>query len=494
MSSNQTQERLLKHLDFIIMDAVVMIVSFLLAYFLRLHRIDIFGENGQIYLHQIILMLLALSLSLIVGDPYKNIVKRDRWLEFKRTIKHAFNMMLVNVVCLYFLHEASQMSRKIIALTWGFYVILEFCFRQLWKTHLQKKFQETAGKRSMVVITNSIHADHLVHNMNMNPLKPFVITGIFLSDLSNNYKYGRGDEVQGNKILGNANDAIEFTTHNWVDEVTVYLPEEPEMADKLIDTCDIMGVTSHRIVAKITSTTDDKATQFAEKMGDYISSSRAVRVVSPWQHMAKRTLDIVGGTVGVIFTGLLTLIVGPAIYLKSPGPIFFSQQRVGKNGKPFKMYKFRSMYMDAEERKKELMEHNKIASGMMFKMDDDPRIIGSEKKGKDGKPKGIGNFIRNTSIDEFPQFVNVLKGDMSLVGTRPPTMDEWEHYSPEHRTRMSIRPGITGMWQISGRSNITDFDEVVALDAEYAQNWTVGMDMRILVRTVGQVLKHDGAA
>lgn len=187
------------------------------------------------------------------------------------------------------------------------------------------------------------------------------------------------------------------------------------------------------------------------------------------------------------------LFVAPPIYISSPGPIFFAQKRIGKNGKPFRMYKFRSMYMDAEERKKALMEKNKISSGMMFKMDDDPRIIGSEKKDKNGKPKGIGNFIRNTSIDEFPQFFNVLKGDMSLVGTRPPTVDEWEHYKPEHRSRMSIRPGITGMWQISGRSNITDFDKVVALDNKYIQTWTVGMDLRILLRTVGAVAKSEGA-
>lgn len=122
--------------------------------------------------------------------------------------------------------------------------------------------------------------------------------------------------------------------------------------------------------------------------------------------------------------------------------------------------------MDAEERKAELMSQNKM-EGLMFKMDYDPRIIGSEKKDKNGNPKGIGNFIRKTSLDEFPQFWNVLKGDMSLVGTRPPTVDEWEKYELHHRSRMSIKPGITGMWQASGRSDITDFEEVVKLDTEY---------------------------
>jgi len=139
------------------------------------------------------------------------------------------------------------------------------------------------------------------------------------------------------------------------------------------------------------------------------------------------------------------------------------------------------------------MEQNKISDGMMFKMDDDPRIIGSEKKDKNGKPRGIGNFIRKTSLDEFPQFWNVLKGDMSLVGTRPPTLDEWEKYDLHHRVRMSIKPGITGLWQISGRSDITDFEEVVRLDREYIQNWSIWLDFKILFKTVGVVLRHEGA-
>ena len=172
----------------------------------------------------------------------------------------------------------------------------------------------------------------------------------------------------------------------------------------------------------------------------------------------------------------------PIIKIKSPGPVFFSQIRVGKNGKKFKIYKFRSMYMDAEERKKELMEKNKIQDGLMFKMDNDPRII-----------KGIGNFIRKTSLDEFPQFWNVLKGDMSLVGTRPPTVDEWEKYEVHHRKRLAIKPGITGMWQVSGRSGITDFEKVVELDTEYITNWNLGLDLKLLWRTVVVVFRGEGS-
>ena len=138
-------------------------------------------------------------------------------------------------------------------------------------------------------------------------------------------------------------------------------------------------------------------------------------------------------------------------------------------------------------------EKNKIEGGLMFKMDDDPRIIGSEKKDKNGRPRGIGNFIRKTSLDEFPQFWNVLIGDMSLVGTRPPTVDEWVQYDLNHRVRMCVKPGITGVWQISGRSEITDFNEVVKLDASYVRDWNILLDIKIIFKTIGVVLKSDGA-
>ena len=145
--------------------------------------------------------------------------------------------------------------------------------------------------------------------------------------------------------------------------------------------------------------------------------------------------------------------------------------------------------MDAEERKKELMDRNTI-EGNMFKMEHDPRIIGS---GKDGTRHGIGWFIRKTSIDEFPQFLNVLKGEMSLVGTRPPLVDEWENYDLHHRARMSIKPGLTGLWQVSGRSDITDFEEVIALDMEYINNWSFKEDIKIILKTIKIIFSNEGA-
>ncbi len=200
----------------------------------------------------------------------------------------------------------------------------------------------------------------------------------------------------------------------------------------------------------------------------------------PYQVAFKRAFDIFAALIGLILTGIISVVLVPAIKLDSPGPAIFAQTRVGKNGKRFKFYKFRSMYQDAEERKKALMAQNQV-QGLMFKMDDDPRIT------------KVGKFIRKTSLDEFPQFWNVLKGDMSIIGTRPPTVDEFEQYSGHYKRRLSIRPGITGLWQVSGRSNITDFDEVVKLDLKYIDNWSLAEDARILFKTVGVVLHGTGA-
>jgi lipopolysaccharide/colanic/teichoic acid biosynthesis glycosyltransferase len=204
-------------------------------------------------------------------------------------------------------------------------------------------------------------------------------------------------------------------------------------------------------------------------------------------------MDIAGGLVGCLICCVLMIFVAPAIYISSPGPIFFAQERIGKNGKRFKMYKFRSMYMDAEERKKELLALNRHGGALMFKLDFDPRIIGNKILPDGTRKTGVGQFIRNTSIDEFPQFFNVLKGDMSLVGTRPPLISEFEAYQQHHRARMSVKPGITGMWQVSGRSEITDFEQVVQLDTKYINEWSIGLDIKILLQTVITVLRRKGS-
>ncbi|MBQ4045602.1 MAG: sugar transferase, partial [Lachnospiraceae bacterium] len=196
--------------------------------------------------------------------------------------------------------------------------------------------------------------------------------------------------------------------------------------------------------------------------------------------IVKRAMDILGSLVGLVISVPIIALVAIPLLLESKGGLFFKQKRVGLNGRYFYIYKLRSMYADAEERKKELEDQN-VMQGNMFKVEDDPRIT------------RVGRFIRRTSIDELPQFFNVLKGDMSLVGTRPPTVDEFKQYRDHHKRRLSMKPGITGLWQVSGRSSITDFEQIVRLDLQYIDNWSLWMDVKILCRTLVVVFKKTGA-
>lgn len=197
--------------------------------------------------------------------------------------------------------------------------------------------------------------------------------------------------------------------------------------------------------------------------------------------VVKRLIDILSAIIGLGLMGIVGLVIYPIVQKQSPGALLFSQERIGKNGKRFKMYKFRSMHLDAEEQKLALMAQNEVASEHMFKLENDPRIF------------PFGQKMRQWSIDELPQFINVLKGDMSLIGTRPPTVDEYSKYDFHHFKRLAMKPGITGLWQVSGRSNIKDFEDVVRLDAYYIDHWSLWFDIKILLKTVKVVVMKEGS-
>lgn len=198
-----------------------------------------------------------------------------------------------------------------------------------------------------------------------------------------------------------------------------------------------------------------------------------------WNLVIKRALDLVFSILFITLSAPLWLIIAIAIKLDSPGPVLFKQERAGKNGRPFKVYKFRSMVVGAEAEQQKLLAQNE-ASGPLFKIRDDPRRT------------RVGRFLRQTSLDELPQFINVLRGEMSVVGPRPALFSEVAQYQEWQRKRLDIQPGITGLWQVSGRSDLT-FDEMVLLDIYYGENWSLGADIRIILRTIPQVLFGDGA-
>lgn len=473
----------LKHWDFILMDVVCLQIAFIFGFVFRNGFRNPYMD--AVYRNEAAVFVLCQIVVVFFGQSFQDVLKRGRYIELTKTVKHVCMVMLLSMAYLYITQQSLKFSRVTFFITLLLYLMIAYVSRMFWKSYLIKMGHEKIKKRSLVVLTVSDMAEEVLLHISSSPYQDFGVTGIALLDQDMT-----GKRIGGIPVVGNKDTIKDYICREWVDEVFLKLPEKMPFPQKLVDAMMIMGVTVHLSLGEVESISSNK--QYVEKMGSYTVLTSSINMASPKQLLYKRFLDISGGIVGCLLTLLLIIIVGPMIYLKSPGPIFFSQTRIGKNGKKFKIYKFRSMYMDAEERKKELMEQNKM-DGFMFKLDYDPRIIGSEKKDRNGNPKGIGNFIRKTSIDEFPQFWNVLKGDMSLVGTRPPTLDEWEQYDLHHRVRMSMKPGITGMWQVSGRSDITDFEEVVRMDTEYIENWSIGLDIKILIKTVVGVLKNEGA-
>ena len=254
--------------------------------------------------------------------------------------------------------------------------------------------------------------------------------------------------------------------------------EELPFTQQYVDLCIDMGVTVRLVVDFYKRR---RAYSYVSTVGTYPVITYHTISLNTYEMAMKRLMDMIGGMVGILLFSPVMLVTAIAIKLDSPGPVIFRQTRVGQNGRNFKIYKFRSMYIDAEERKKELLAQNEIAGGVMFKMKDDPRIT------------KVGRVIRKFSIDELPQFFNVVGGSMSLVGTRPPTLDEVEKYERKQWRRISIKPGITGMWQVNGRSKIDNFDDIVEMDVEYIDNWSLLFDIRIILKTVLVLLKHDDA-
>jgi len=287
-----------------------------------------------------------------------------------------------------------------------------------------------------------------------------------------------GQQIDGVRIVADGTNVIDVVKNIAVDEVFIHLPGvERDVLQRLITDLEIMGVICHYNIDVVDL--DTRVRNVGEFAG-FTVITYAVQQIDPGRGMVKRVIDLCGSLVGLLLTAILYPFVAVAIKLDSPGPVVFSQVRIGKNGRRFKIYKFRSMYTDAEARKKELEEKNEI-QGLMFKMEDDPRVT------------RVGRFLRKTSMDELPQFFNVFKGDMSLVGTRPPTEDEFAQYTPYYRRRLCMTPGLTGLWQVSGRSNVDNFDDVVKYDLHYIDHWSLGLDIKILFQTVFVVLFGKGA-
>jgi exopolysaccharide biosynthesis polyprenyl glycosylphosphotransferase len=289
-----------------------------------------------------------------------------------------------------------------------------------------------------------------------------------------------GQQIDRIEIKADITNMYEMARLEAIDEVFIHIPSEFLVNLDLEETVLQFQNMGMKVDVSINTLGLKTREKVIREMSGYHVLTFSSKLFNESQLILKRMIDILGGIVGCILTIIITIFIAPAIRLETPGPIFFSQIRMGKNGRRFKIYKFRTMYIDAESRKQELMSHNEM-DGLMFKMKNDPRIT------------KVGRFLRRTSLDEFPQFFNVIRGEMSLVGTRPPTESEFFQYESRHKRRLQLKSGVTGLWQVSGRSNITNFEEVVRMDLEYIDNWSLLMDVKILFKTLGVVLFSRGA-
>ena len=456
-----------------ILDCICITVSLILANYIRNGKAFV-SDNERMDFG---LMLAGCLVALLAWNLYKNIYK-DMFLRgpFSELLQIVGNNAVIfsgAAVLLFFMKRLDAYSR----LAFVYFILLDclfmFVIHLVWKRALPSLYWRLGLARKVLLVSDKENAPLLVDGIrNMGGFGVDVM-GIALVDDSFE------NDVNRTKIVAKADEIIDFCQGASLDEVYIAVKEnEASDVGKIMDTLSQMGIIIHYQIP-VPELAGAKQKVLSQIGGAY-NVTYASRMVPVGQLLVKRIMDICGALVGCMILLVVTVIFGPLIKLESPGPIFFAQKRVGKNGRIFKMYKFRSMYADAEERKKELMAQNEM-SGLMFKMENDPRIT------------KIGGFMRKTSLDEFPQFINILKGDMSLVGTRPPTLDEFSQYSPYHKKRLSFRPGLTGMWQVSGRSDITDFEEIVRLDVEYIEDWSVGLDIKILLKTIFTVFKGSGA-
>lgn len=460
----------LKHLDFMILDVICLIFAYTLSYMIRHNSGIPYGD----LLYQRMCMILAI-VSVMAGgllENYKNILQRGYYKEFRAVFQHVVIVAGGVLAYMFFVKASASYSRIAYGQLFVIGSVFIYAERILWKNLIRKRVAKSRSLPRVLVVADKVSMEKCLKTLLGKKYTSYRLVGcvVYDADLA-------GTVICGVPVVCSFDEIISYARKNILDEMLIQPSGHEEEFENVIQEFIRMGITVHIGVSRIFGNLPNKTTG---KFGDYAVLTSTIQKVRIRQLFIKRLMDIGGSIAGLCITGIALIIVGAIIKIQSPGPVFFSQTRVGKNGRKFRIYKFRSMYLDAETRKKELMEQNKM-QGFMFKMDDDPRIT------------PIGKFIRKTSIDELPQFWNILKGDMSLVGTRPPTVDEFEQYDTHHRVRLSIKPGLTGLWQVSGRSDIVDFEEVVKLDEQYIREWNLGLDIKILWQTVLVVLRGQGS-
>ena len=471
----QSKEKL-SHLLLYLVDIFSLLCSYLLAgliWLVMYKGMDDVNVSDRLGF-EVGALILSYAFVIIFFNANGSFFKRDKIMEFMSVTKINLMFAAIFVVVLFAKRSADIFSRGVYFLTIILNILIMYILHLLVKYYLTKIRIKSKRIDRMLIVTYSDRVEDIVKRVRKRSEYNRNIDGIVILD-----KDMTGENVMDCPVVAGREGLLDYVKLQIMDEVLLDMPANEYKRMRK----DIMELESMGVVVSMSITQLREFEEYKTTIG-MIGDVPVVRFASVFHDynklLIKRLIDIVGALIGIAITLVVTIFLAPILLIESPGPLFFKQRRVGRNGRFFYMYKFRSMYRDAEERKKELMDQNEM-NGLMFKMTDDPRIT------------KVGKFIRKTSIDELPQFFNVLKGDMSLVGTRPPTVDEFKQYEGHHKRRLSMKPGITGLWQVSGRSDIEDFEEVVMLDLKYIDNWCVTEDIKILAKTVKVIIFGKGA-
>lgn len=459
-------------LGIVFIDIAVIIFSHFMGHVCRFQKAASI-DSWHRYAEGLVCVVVVYLVLILLSRRFVHVLKNGYLRELIAVIELNILLGASVTMLLYFLKISEEYSRGFYVWTFAWSILLMYAGHLIYKKFSLLHYRSENRVRKVVLLISQKMGISTAGMWNKHLPLDCEILGVILLD-----EIWETKDYYGLPVLADKEGMYDYIRTHTVDEVLMSIDgRSSSEIEEIVLNLQYMGIVVNLNMELFNFQSREKV---ARSFGSYQVLTYSSNAFDSTSVRLKRWIDIIGSIVGLILTGILFLFVAPAIWLESPGPIFFSQMRVGRSGRRFKIYKFRSMYMDAEQRKAELMSQNQM-QGSMFKMKNDPRIT------------KVGKFIRKWSIDEFPQFLNVFKGEMSLVGTRPPTVDEFLAYTNEQKRRLTLKPGITGFWQTSGRSDITDFEEIMRLDLEYIDQWWIGRDIKVLLKTVGVVALRKGA-